>query len=346
MLSSSRNIAICSFIGVVTAANISRSAPTSTVPPGWTRVPSGVAVRPDCIHVVPNNSVVDLESGTVTLNGSKIAQHSACPEQPVRPKGNAAAQQGTPPGNYYGWVEAAQEQLNLSNPNNISHLSAWWNVPPAPVPPSGDNPIIYIWPGIQSDQCLHPNFGCEVLQPVLAWGSAYICPTGGSCAWYGGNYWWIASWAVGDYGTWLSQPQQVSVGDWLIGSVITTSYNSQTDQTAYAILAQDIINNNNSGFSIVSAGITWDWAFAGVLEVWQINQCSDFPPSQYWSGEPTYSEFEHIFLETNYPNNNIATGTWSAWYPIFYNGPDCGFTPYAFSNNSGSYWNDLTWMHP
>jgi hypothetical protein len=259
----------------------------------------------------------DTITGDITLGGVLVAHYEPCPEAPVitRPVGGRAPNLAHPPGVGNGWVESVQKTVPLYAGDNIDYLAGTWVVPTNPSTPGALN---YLFNGIE------PANRQWILQPVLQWGS------NGS---FGGDYWVIASWIVGPNGAaFYSQPQVVSPGDTIAGyTQITAEGAGIIDWQVFAI---DITNPAVSWFGIpISASFQWNWAYAGVLEVYNVTSCSQFPGVP---GEFNFTDFQNTLLYHGYPNFLSANANaWSgAVYP--YGGPSCGFAAFGWGANPGT----------
>lgn len=267
--------------------------------PGWAQVP-GALVRPDCVHQVPSGAKVgasaDGRTGEdVTLNGQLIAHYDSCPEASISTR-HLVQEPGT--GN--GWVEAAQWDTGLKSPDNIDYLYGYWTVPAVP---ETNGALVYLFNGVE------PSGGGWIMQPVLQYGD------NGS---FGGDYWVLASWIVHsntDY--FVSSPIGVNTGDTILGSLWETSVSGGT--LGYDIAATDRTSNQSSILSITASGYQWIWAYAGVLEAYNVTSCSEFP-----RGSSGSDKFYKTHVYHGYPKLDFLTPNfYSAEYN--YGGPTCKF---------------------
>jgi hypothetical protein len=272
--------------------------------PDWVQIP-GELIRPDCVHEVPNGAQIETDdagqiTGDVTLNGEFIAHYDPCSEDPIvtRPQGRTEGLANTP-GTGNGWVEASQWEVSLGSSDNIDYLSGLWVVPSAP---SVNGALIYLFNGIG------PTDGNAILQPVLQYG---VGRAGG------GNYWAIASWLVGPGKFVFHSPlEKVHTGDLLFG------YTKQTGISGsildWTVSAKD---DTTGAFSLITthtSGLHWIWAFAGVLEAYNVTSCSEFPASDD-------VQFAFTNVDRGFPAYNPITpqNFFAAYYN--YGGPSCGF---------------------
>ena len=274
----------------------------------WVQIP-GELIRPDCVHEIPNGARVETRNGEitgdVTLNGTLIAHYSACANEGLRTRHgglNAGLNAGltpslgqTPGPTGNGWVEASQW---YDSGQNVDLIYGLWNVPSNPKQNGG---LIYLFNGIE------PTTQSYILQPVLQYGSGYAG---------GGNYWTIASWLVGGSYVFHSPLVAVSPGNSLFGYTEVTGTSGST--LDWRVQATDENTGNYSWITATSNGLTWSWAYAAVLEAYNITSCAQFP-----------SNLQDTFSDNQvYQGTTTYTLTKPGWYGAFYGysgGPSCNF---------------------
>jgi hypothetical protein len=272
--------------------------------PGWAQIP-GQLIRADCIHEIPNGARVEVDNdgnitGDVTVNGALLAHYDRCPETPVitRPRGRTE-NLVNPPGIGNGWVEASQWDVPLSSTDNIDYMAGTWAVPSNPL---STGALIYLFNGIE------PSERNWVLQPVLQYGRSIAG---------GGNYWAIASWAVGSNGYVFHSPLgTVRPGDLI--SAYTRMTNVSGNTQYWGVVAKDITTGVYSWITAGSSGLHWTWAFAAVLEVYNVTSCTQFPAN----GKAVFTK---SVVDHGFPS---YTGIFpQGWYAAkyLYGGPSCGF---------------------
>jgi hypothetical protein len=269
--------------------------------PGWVQIP-GALIHPDCVHEVPNGAVLQ-ENGDVLLGGALVAHFDNCPESPVRtrPLHQLAPQFVDAPGTGNGWAEAIQENVPLKIGDNIDKITGRWTVPNDP---STNGALIYMFNGLE------PSTQNLIIQPVLQYGAT----TAGGLI--GGNYWVVASWMVGKTAV-HSAGVIVNPGDTIVG---TTSISSVSGgKTYWNIQAVDTTTHSSSGLIVSESGHTWNWAYAGVLEAYNVTSCGELPAS-------SDTAFVDTTVYHGYPSFKAVITAWGgALYP--WSGPSCGFTP-------------------
>ena len=156
----------------------------------------------------------------------------------------------------HAWVEYASTTISTS----YSYLSAYWNVPSAPT--AHDGQTIYLFPGMEDFSDV-----VTIIQPVLGWNSDYT------------NAWGIASWNCCVSGTvFEAPPAHVNAGDVIFGYMFDTCASGTLSCPTWDVVTWDLTNNHFSELINTSSfGQTFNWAFAGALEVYNVVKCSDYP---------------------------------------------------------------------
>jgi hypothetical protein len=278
--------------------------------PDWVQVP-GKLMRADCVHEIPNGAKVVLgddgnPTGDVMLHGAVIAHYEACSEAPVStthtvsPVNMPGRVPSTP---FNGWVEDSQEDLSLGASDNIDWESGEWAVPSNP---SANGGTIFLFNGIA------PTAQNWILQPVLQYG---VSAAGG------GNYWAIAAWFVGTGGAWHSPLETVKPGNTLDGYTEQTATGSTLD---YKSEAYDVTTGAYSWLSVWSSGLHWTVAYEGVLEVYNVDSCSQLPASDY-------DYFYSSYVYHGYPAYDYVSPSFTG--NVF----QSGCSDWTYVNNSSDY---------
>jgi hypothetical protein len=196
---------------------------------------------------------------------------------------------GNPPTIGHAYVEDATITTSTSS---YGELWAYWNVPPAPV--TNDGQTLYLFPGLEDYKDV-----VTIIQPVLGWNADYA------------SAWGIASWNCCVSGTTFeAPPQPVSSGDTILGYMFATCAAGTLSCNSWDIVTWDLQNNKFSQLLNTSNfGQTFNWAFGGALEVYNVIQCTDYPSQDGYPGGNAIS-FNEIGL---YDNNfvQIANPNWS-----------------------------------
>jgi hypothetical protein len=153
---------------------------------------------------------------------------------------------------------------SITTNSSYGGLTSTWTVPLGPT--SNDGQVLYFFPGLEDF-----NTSETILQPVLGW---YMWASGLSG-------WSIASWNCCPQGTnWFSSPVAVKPGDTILGTVTSTCSAGTLSCSTWNITTEDMSSGESTTLANTpSEGQTFNWAFAGVLEVYNIYQCSDYPPN-------------------------------------------------------------------
>ncbi len=220
--------------------------------------------------------VVHLAEGEELLEGGERIQRAdgsiytvpVCeyPHYTARGEMFAAASTVRPPTITHSWIVSGSTTTNSS----YGEIVANWNVPSTPQ--SYDDQTLYFFPGLQ-DQ----NDGVSILQPVLGWNSDFH------------EGWGIASWNCCPHGTAdESAPFRANPGDQILGTVKSTCSAGTLSCPTWKITTQDqTLGSATTLNNTPSEGQTFNWAFGGVLEGYNIVQCSDYPPNNYLTFSPT-----------------------------------------------------------
>jgi len=131
-----------------------------------------------------------------------------------------------------------------------------------PAPSTNDGQTVYLFNGLEDYKDV-----VSIIQPVLGWNSDY------------GSAWGIASWNCCASGvTWEAPPAPVNSGDHLEGYVFMNCAAGTKTCSSWDIVTYDVTNGNFSELlDTPNVGQTFNWAFGGVLEVYNIVQCGDYP---------------------------------------------------------------------
>ncbi len=202
-----------------------------------------------------------------------------------------------------GWVESA----SVTTPTSYGEIVATWTVPPAPT--SNDGQIVYFFPGMQDIDNV-----VSIIQPVLGWNMDYSNI----------STWSISSWncCPSNGNNYYSPFVAVNPGDVIQGTVQsdcgagTESCSTWNITTADQTSSQSTTLSNSSSYSQ-----TFNWAFGGVLEAYNVTQCSDYPPN----GMVT---FQNIALY-DYNFNLISNPAWATTYWDPSGTPQCGYVGYV-----------------
>jgi hypothetical protein len=156
----------------------------------------------------------------------------------------------------HAWVEYA----GTTTTSSYGYMYAYWNVPPAPS--TNDGQTVYLFNGLEDYSDV-----VTIIQPVLGWNSDYA------------SAWGIASWNCCVTGTaYEATPKPVNSGDLILGVLFDTCAAGTKSCASWDIFTLDVTTGAESELLNTSSfGQTFNWAFGGVLEVYNIAQCGDYP---------------------------------------------------------------------
>jgi hypothetical protein len=303
----------CTVLLLVTSFGMLLRAQTPAGPKLPAGVPDGYVITP--FGYFHPSCVLHVAEGETVLADGRILQHAdgtfenipACQYLHYAASGeilNAGAAKIESP-TINGWVEYASATISTS----FGEIAANTVVPSAPTTIAGQ--ILYFFPGLED---LHDVV--SILQPVLQYGYNGR---------FGGNDWVIASWNCCPSGTAdYSTPVSVTPGDVIEGTVKSTCSAGTESCSKWNITTTDQYTGKSTTLSnSPSEGQTFNWAFGGVLEAYNITQCSDYPA--FSDNSPGSVSFEDIFVY-NYDFGLISNPGWSVSYPVGSQTPQCGYS--------------------
>ena len=187
-----------------------------------------------------------------------------------------------PPAIGHSWIESA----SVTTTTGYGELAAGWVVPPAPT--SNDRQTIYFFPGMEDIDDV-----VSIIQPVLGWNADF------------GSAWGIASWNCCPSGiTVESSPVTVSSGDKISGVMRQTCAAGTESCSTWRVTTTDTTTTHSTTLNNTpSEGQTFNWAFAGALEVYSVSRCSDYPSN----GALTFGDIQLY----DYNLNRISAPAWS-----------------------------------
>jgi hypothetical protein len=235
-------------------SSITNDGRPATVPDDFVPTPGGY-LHPSCIIAVGKGEQVR-EDGQVGLAQGAVRSVAPCPYAAYSRDGQLLAHPGARAElqTVDGWVA---ELYNLTS-GPATFLQTQWTVPPAPL--NQGSQIVYFFPGLQPTTA-NPSF---ILQPVLGWAA---------------GKWTIASWSYGAGNAFHSDPIDVNPGETILGTV----QGGQCNEFGVCSNWNVITNRQNNGVTVLTtstrAGQVLDMIFPAVLEAYNINTCSQYPPS-------------------------------------------------------------------
>ena len=289
-------------LGQPTALNA--KAPRN-VPSDYVITPDGY-FHPSCVNVVAADESVDAHGNIVAANG-RVRTMSRCAYPHYAPNGTRLSGDILPRLSAFaagtdavinGWVVTGQYLQPRSAPARF--LAAKMTVPPGPSVQSGQ--VLYLFPGLEDNENV-----VTIVQPVLAWNG------------FNDNGWTVASWNCCRNGRALhSAPVAVSTGDTIQGRMIGVRCTNGSC-ALWSILSSDVTSGKSTTLNTSSYGQVFDWVFGGVLEVYGVSQCGEFPNA-------TTEDFTNISVQGAGP----ITQPWQQM--LVTNSPACGYSAAGFPN--------------
>src|SRR5208282_5081079 len=237
---------------------------------GWNRpasVPSDYVItpfgyfHPSCVREIKAGETL-LGDGRIRFaDGTEEATAPFCNFPRYAATGEMIVEGSGPLYISWDWIEAGQVSTQNSS---YGKLTATWTVPPTPK--TNDGQTLFFFPGF-----MDINNNELIIQPVLGWndGQSGVGP------------WNIASWNCCPSGTAnYSTPVTVNPGDKILGKIKSTCKPGNESCPTWNITTKDVTTAESTTLSNTpSEGQTFTWAQSGVLEVYSIYKCSDYPPN-------------------------------------------------------------------
>jgi hypothetical protein len=298
------------FAGLTAAQALTPAGPKRpvNVPADFVITPFGYYHATCVTHLAQGDEVRKEENSIKHVNGSFDSIHvCAYPhfkadgtkllgdDQGEAPKA-ALSQAVKQPTISHAWVEYASTTTSSS----FGELIAEWNVPPTPTANNGQT--VYLFPGMEDYADV-----VTIIQPVLGWNSDYA------------SAWGIASWNCCKSGTvFEATPTRVNPGDTILGYMFHTCAAGTLSCPTWDIVTYDLtLGRYSELLNTSSQGQTFNWAFAGALEVYNIAQCANYPPNGSIS-----------FYDVNLYNDafaSIANPNWTISNTSAGLTPQCGY---------------------
>jgi hypothetical protein len=195
----------------------------------------------------------------------------------------------------HSWIEASYVTTSTAYGKEVST----WTVPPLPL--MHDGQTIYFFPGFEDYVK-----DVSILQPVI-----------GS---YNGGQWTMASWNCCLAGTAdESTPINISPGDIIVGTTQMTCAAGTTNCSTWNVTTQDQTTTQSTELTATpNGGQTFDWAFGGVLEIYNVDQCLDYPPN---------ASLNMTSLLYDSSMNLLSNLTWDNWLILSSSAqPQCNYS--------------------
>lgn len=272
------------------------------VPEDYVTTPFGY-YHPSCVeHLAKGDSLLAdgryLQHADGTL---KYVPECGYPHYTARGEEIALGEKIKPPEIQHSWIVSESTTTGTS----YGELSATWTVPPAPT--YYDSQKIIFFPGLEDT-----SNTAWILQPVLNWNNDFT------------EAWSVASWNADTSSAYESSPIAVYSGDTILGTVKSTCSAGTLSCASWNVTTTDqSLGKSTTLSNTTSHGLTFNWAFGGVLEVYSVASCYDYPATQSQS-----QTFNNVTL---YDDNFhvISNPAWSTslWNPS--GSPQCNYNGQA-----------------
>jgi len=277
-------------LGILSAQTAAGWHHPANVPSDYVITPFGY-FHPSCVREVKTGQTLLADGRIRFADGTEETVTPFCAFPRYAPTGEIISEGLENPGPLYiswDWIEAGQISTQTSS---YGEITANWTVPPTPT--SNDGQTLFFFPGFEDINNVQ-----LIIQPVLGWndGQSGVGP------------WNIASWNCCPSGTAnYSTPVTVNTGDKILGLIKSTCSAGNPSCPTWNITTTDVTTNQSTTLAnSPSEGQTFNWAQSGVLEVYSIYQCSDFPPNHS-------IKFTKVTL-WDYNFNKISKPAWSPMY--------------------------------
>ena len=265
-----KSIVFTLFVAVLTLAQAPAGPRRpAAVPADFVITPFGY-FHPSCVNHLAKGDVLQLDGKAIQHATGTFTKIPECAYPHYEADGEAVTgdeRPTHPPSIGHSHVES----VTATTTTAYGAMDETWIVPPQPV--DNDGQILYFYFGLQD-----LNDAVTVLQPVVGWNADFS------------SSWGIASWNCCVNGaTNESSPLPVDSGDEIIGQIENTCgpppFANEHCPTwnVFAIdntLELDTGGSYATGLTATSSyGQTFNWAFAAVMEVYNIAQCGDYPSS-------------------------------------------------------------------
>jgi hypothetical protein len=230
----------------------------AAVPEEYVITPFGYS-HPSCVIQLAKRDTVVKDGPAIQHSDGTLDNIPACNYTHFTARGEVvAAGAAEKPTIGHSWIE----NYNVTTSTSYGGIVQTWSVPPNPR--SNDGQTLFFFPGLEDI-----NDVVTILQPVLGW-NAFSNFRG----------WSIASWNCCYNGVSLySSPMGVSAGDFISGEVFSNCNSGTLTCPTWFVMTEDTEGGMTTLNSTSNYGQTFNWAFGIALEVYNVVQCSDYPPN-------------------------------------------------------------------
>jgi hypothetical protein len=281
---------------LVRVSALPATARPASVPLEFVVTPMGY-FHASCVVQLDDGDEVQADGDVRRADGS-LRRVATCAHENYTARGERrrTAPHSLPEGELNGWIASSSSDYTETPP--AARLSANWVVPAAPSDVAGQ--VVFFFPGLESVPITR-----SIVQPVLGWDN------------YGDDAWTMANWNCCISGTvYTGRPFHVSPGDEIIG----TSQGFDCDARSglcklWTITSHDLTTGERSTLPTRAFQQRFNWYFGGVLEVYGITHCAQYPAS----GSVEFSDVRFYDIGLN-----LVTPVWNENTPGSIT-PDCDY---------------------
>jgi hypothetical protein len=272
------------------------------VPTDYLITPNGF-FHPSCVVQIDEGDQVT-RSGAIRHADGTMREVAPCRHDSFASNGQRRAIDEPPQATFNGWVAYSHSDYNVTPP--AMGMRANWTVPASPTNVQGQT--LYYFPGLEQA----PNV-ISILQPVLGWDG------------YGQSVWTMANWNCCISGTTYSGPPiAVNPGDKLLGGMLGSQCSSSTGICpTWKILSRDLTTGQSTVFTTDAHGQAFNWYFGGVMEVYGVFTCNQYPAN----GKLDYT---HVKVEDL--SSTIQAPVWQT--TVTSSAPPCNYVVNATTNET------------
>ena len=267
-------------------ADLQASARPAGVPLDYVVTPNGF-FHASCVIELADDDVV-APNGDIALADGRTRKGTACAFPSFDTDGHArnspvAADGQSIQPTINGWV--VDSNYNTSSTPASSKMVADFVVPSGPTSSAGQ--VLYFFPGLEA----LPNVQ-SILQPVLAWDG------------FGDNAWTVTNWNCCINGTTYHGGSISTSTGHTVHSVMTgAKCASNGICPTWKIVATDNNSGQKTTFKTQAHGQAFNWYFGGVMEVYGVSTCSQYPSN----GSISFSNI-HVY---GVSGSESTPSTWS-----------------------------------
>jgi hypothetical protein len=291
-----KSIAFTALVAGLTVAQALASAGShrpAAVPEEFIVTPFGY-YHPSCINHLAKGEVLRQDEKAIQRNDGTTENIQQCAFPHYRADGEKVVgdeRAVKDPNISHAWVEYA----SITTTGAYGQIYGEWDVPPAPT--SNDGQTVYLFNGLEDI-----NDVVTIIQPVLGWNSDFA------------SAWGIAAWNCCVNGSVNeATPAKVNPGDHLERYVFMNCAAGTKVCSSWDIVIVDVQNGSFSELLNTSNfGQQFNWGFGGVLEVYNIVQCTDYPAPDYAGGigftNQSVLNASFVSLTPNWKVTNASSG--------------------------------------